>query len=355
MEFVVPGEQKDLPPNSLLQIRVGSRQRTCALREGLTVILPAPEANETCTLQVLEIAGTVDVGRDSEPVTVKTAKGSVQVQPKVHTAPMPKSELERKEAVRSNEEAKRKEYMEEHHLQDMFSTLLRACLNYMPHNPEAFLVDYLRRRDPTTAQEVHISDRLEAIQTELNSIRNEGKMSFDEKGGLKRELSKRNQMNAKLERALGTAKDELDTLQLQLRDKKQMMQTKEGDRARQLEAEARDAMARLREQGEELERARSELSGLKSEGGALQEAESTAQELGETKVRLEQFEERVSKLEELLSDASSKMSRAEAEATREAERAATMAAELDLLGKLRDAATVFVGTATEVGIKSPRK
>ena len=58
-----------------------------------------------------------------------------------------------------------------------FSTLLRACLNYMPHNPEAFLVDYLRRRDPTTAQEVHISDRLEAIQTELNSIRNEGKMS----------------------------------------------------------------------------------------------------------------------------------------------------------------------------------
>ena len=44
--------------------------------------------------------------------------------------------------------------------------------------------------------------------------------SFDAKGGLERELSKRNQMNAKLERALNTAKDELDTLQLQLRDKK---------------------------------------------------------------------------------------------------------------------------------------
>merc|ERR1719247_1612041 len=189
----------------------------------------------------------MDVGRDlsgSEPVTIKTAKGSVQVQPKVHTAPLPKSELDRKEAVRSNEEAKRKEYMEEHHLQAMFSTLLRACLNYMPPNPEAFLVDFLRRRDPTTAQEVHIGDRLEAIQTELNSIRNEGKMSFEAKGGLERELSKRNQMNAKLERALGTAKDELDTLQLQLRDKKQMMQSKEGERARQLEAEARDAMAR---------------------------------------------------------------------------------------------------------------
>ena len=37
----------------------------------------------------------------------------------VHTAPLPKSELDRKEAVRSNEEAKRKEYMEEHHLQAM--------------------------------------------------------------------------------------------------------------------------------------------------------------------------------------------------------------------------------------------
>ena len=47
------------------------------------------------------------------------------------------------------------------------------------------------------------------------------------------------------------------------------------------------------------------------------------------------------------------MSRAEAEATREAERAATMAAELDLLGKLRDAATVFVGTATEVPAQGP--
>ena len=34
------------------------------------------------------------------------------------------------------------------------------------------------------------------------------------------------------ERALGTAKDELDTLQLQLRDKKQMQQSKEGERAR---------------------------------------------------------------------------------------------------------------------------
>ena len=53
--------------------------------------------------------------------------------------------------------------------------------------------------------------------------------SFEAKGGLERELSKRNQMNAKLERALGTAKDELDTLQLQLRDKKQMQQSKEGE------------------------------------------------------------------------------------------------------------------------------
>ena len=56
----------------------------------------------------------------------------------------------------------------------------------MPPNPEAFLVDFLRRRDPTTAQEVHIGDRLEAIQTELNAIRNEGKMSAGVGGVLTR-------------------------------------------------------------------------------------------------------------------------------------------------------------------------
>jgi len=80
MDFTVSGE---FPEKSLLSLRVGAHRRACALKDGLSVQMPDPAADDKCELAVLEMPyGAVEHPISEEPAIIPTSEAATAVESK---------------------------------------------------------------------------------------------------------------------------------------------------------------------------------------------------------------------------------------------------------------------------------
>merc|ERR1719487_1205817 len=115
----------------------------------------------------------------------------------------------------------------------------------MPDHPESFLVELLKSRHPTLVKEVTIAERIEAMEKELKSFKEEGKMAFAEKATVEQDLARRINQLKKLDSEKRATQTKLETAKVKL--------IGEEKRAAELEEKRREDLAQAAQELRELE------------------------------------------------------------------------------------------------------
>jgi DNA repair exonuclease SbcCD ATPase subunit len=354
MDFIVEGDEKELPQKSLLSVRVGKHQRTCALREGLVISLPAPVDGETYEVKLLNEAGSKEVDASVRDLDLETKSGKVSISARPSQGAVPTKPVERNARVRSQEEADRKKYMEEKQLTPLFHSLLRACLSEMPDHPESFLVDLLKRRHPTLVKEVTIAEKIEAMEKELTSFKAGTTTAFAEKAPLEQDLARRINQLKKLDGEKRATQAKLDTTKVALAEEQQRAEELAAKNKEDARAAARDLRDLEREKDQELADLRAQLAETEGKGGG--EGGGEGEEAAAEEDKTSGLEEKIATLETELVEVHAQLEQKEKEKDALERSRAALDGELKKLDKLRLAAEHFMTDASDaLEIPSPRE
>jgi chromosome segregation ATPase len=217
----------------------------------------------------------------------------------------------------------------------------------MPDNPESFLVDLLKRRNPTIVKEVTIAQKIEEMEKELADFKKVSKNAFAEKAVVEEDLVRRINQLKKLDGEQRKTRGKLDDTKVKLLEEEKRTRVLK-EKVLEASSEAADKLRELEyEKNQELASVRAELQSLETK-----EAEA-AEEAAAEEAAAPDFEAQIVTLQTQLEEVHAKLEE-EAEARKAAEKGkAALDGELKKLSKLRLAAEHFFTDAGDV--ISPRR